>query len=1044
MKASKYLSMLLILLALVCPAASAEQTTWKPVDWDSITPDEVIIITMTKGESVWALSSDTTVAGAPLPVTLSVSNGRFTADSAGTLGWKRASGENGYTFTTASEGGGMLYCTDANNGVRIGTGENTVFTVTGDYLRNAGTERYLGVYISDSIPQDWRCYKNNDGNIADQKVGFWHAVEEGSGDEPEPVLTVNVAPVSNGTVEVIGDSGDGYTPDTELRLRATPDEGYRLTSLSWRKEGSTGATVLGVDDIDGDGMYCLTMPESSIIVTAVFAPVNAWNTLQQLIYECEEGGTVVMTENATAGSLDTALIFPAGREIVLDLHGCTLDRGLEVAREDGSVLNVGAVLTVMDSVGGGIITGGFSSGNGGGISTQTGASLTLAGGRITGNTAKNGGGVNLKDLVNVTVDGGEITGNTSTGHGGGVYQEAGSFLTLDSGGIIGNTAGKNGGGVYAGQSTGFEMNGGSLSGNKAQQSAGLRMLENSTLTVSGGTVTGNVSSKAPSQTVYVVNGSTFEISGSPKITGNRGVDEGGGTVDCNVFLAENATLKVTGPLTEEAEISVTMAQEPDPEMELPLVVTSGWNGQSDISCFASDSGYFVSETGKEIALYVADPGSLFNITVADGTEHGTVTTDVKRARAGDRVVLTIMPEYGYRLKAVCVTAGDTSVETEGGQFVMPEGDVTVTAEFRSALTEVSYTDGNGTAQTIQAVPLESADRAMPGGAYAVLGDLNMEEALTFAGDTMLILGDGASLTVTDPGTALGSTGSLTVYGQSAGTGILRPSVPNGFAVRVNEYIQYGGQADVRGAAAGICTTRSIRIHGGTVTVTAGYHGLEARESIEITGGTVISHADDEIGNGIYAKQNILITGGTVKGTHDPAIAAEHGTAGGIKADLGTVTLACADPAAAFSVTATSFGHSVVLSSDFRGMKDGSFLFFPASDMPVADLSRMDGVTLTPWTPDDFSFILPNGTQQIRESAFEGTDVSGVYIPDGCLSVGAYAFRNCRSLTAVRIPAGCNLGEGVFDGCEAVAVTGPAGCEAEAYCSTHDNCDFTAE
>ncbi len=1047
MKAVRWLSVLWIVLALLCAAASAEEITWRPADWDSITEDEVIIITMTKGDEVWALSSETTAAGAPLPVTLSVSNSRFTTDGTGSLGWKRAASGEGWTFTSAAEGGGMLYCIANNNGVRIGTEKPNVFIVEQEHLKHLGTSRYLGVYVNGTTPQDWRSYTSVNNNITGQTVGFWH-MSEGGGDEPDPPLTVNVAPVSNGTVEVFGGSEEGYTAETELRVKAVPDEGYCLTSLSWRKEGSTGATVLGVNDLDAEGLYWLTMPDSSIIISAVFAPVNAWNTLQQLIYSCETGDTVALTEDAAAGSLDTALIIPEGWEITLDLQGHTLDRALTSARDGGCVLDVGSgsVLTVTDSADGGVITGGNSSGSGGGISAGEFATVTLEGGSITGNKARTGGGVSLKNGANVIVDGAEITGNSSTGHGGGVWLDSGSFLTLDSGGISGNTAGKNGGGVYADQNTGFEMTGGTLSGNKALQSAGLRMLENSTFTLSGGTVTGNESLSAtdPPQTVYVVRGSTFEISGSPRITGNKGTGEDGGTAECNVFLGEDCTLTVAGPLTEEARIAVTTAMDPDPEMETPLTVTTGWNSQSEISCFLSDAGYFVTEAGKEIAFFIADPGSLFNVTIAEDIQHGTVTADANRARAGDKVTLTFTPEYGYRLNTVTVTGGDGPLETENGQFIMPESDVRISADFRCVLTGVSCIDGNGAEQTVQAVPLEAGDTGMPGGAYAVLEDLTMDHALHFDGDAVLILGDGASLSIADPATALGSTGSLTVCGQSAGTGALRPSVENGFAVRAGEYIQYGGQVEIRGAASGIRATRSIRIHGGSVTVTAGYHGLDAGDSIEITGGTVTSHADDEVGNGIYAKQNILITGGIVKGTHDPSIAADIGTSGGIKADLGTLTLAWTDPGAPFSVTATSFGHSVVLASGFRGAGDGTQLFFLGSDAPLADLSRLEGITLTPWNAEAFDCVLPKGTLRVAESAFEGTDVSVVYIPDGCLSIGARAFRGCTGLLRIRIPADCTLEEDVFDGCGDVVITAPAGSDAEACCGRYDNCFFMEE
>ena len=88
--------------------------------------------------------------------------------------------------------------------------------------------------------------------------------------------------------------------------------------------------------------------------------------------------------------------------------------------------------------------------------------------------------------------------------------------------------------------------------------------------------------------------------------------------------------------------------------------------------------------------------------------------------------------------------------------------------------------------------------------------------------------------------------------------------------------------------------------------------------------------------------------------------------------------------------------------------------------------------------------LPSAIKQIEESAFEGLPVTIVEIPSDCQSIGKWAFKNCASLTQIRIPAGCALGTDVFDGCALVYVFGVAGCPAEVYCQSHENCIFIKE
>ncbi|MCH5177871.1 MAG: hypothetical protein J1F25_07585, partial [Prevotellaceae bacterium] len=79
--------------------------------------------------------------------------------------------------------------------------------------------------------------------------------------------------------------------------------------------------------------------------------------------------------------------------------------------------------------------------------------------------------------------------------------------------------------------------------------------------------------------------------------------------------------------------------------------------------------------------YVPVEAKAYNVTVAE-TENGTVTADKETALVGEEVALTITPDKGYELTELTVKTGETAVElTEDNTFIMPEGDVTVTATF---------------------------------------------------------------------------------------------------------------------------------------------------------------------------------------------------------------------------------------------------------------------------------------------------------------------------------------------------------------------------
>lgn len=101
----------------------------------------------------------------------------------------------------------------------------------------------------------------------------------------------------------------------------------------------------------------------------------------------------------------------------------------------------------------------------------------------------------------------------------------------------------------------------------------------------------------------------------------------------------------------------------------------------------------------------------------------------------------------------------------------------------------------------------------------------------------------------------------------------------------------------------------------------------------------------------------------------------------------------------------------------------------------------DPLAVTYDTPD---FVLPEGTSVVEDGAFERIAARVVYIPDSCTEIAPYAFRNCKHLRQIRIPADCIIGESTFDGCENLYVFGLPGSGAEQYCNNHDNCTFVVE
>ena len=92
-----------------------------------------------------------------------------------------------------------------------------------------------------------------------------------------------------------------------------------------------------------------------------------------------------------------------------------------------------------------------------------------------------------------------------------------------------------------------------------------------------------------------------------------------------------------------------------------------------------------------------EPGDPAYAVTVDGSQGGSVTADPVKAAQGQSVKLTVQAQEGYELKELTVTGPAGAVElTEQGQgvyaFVMPAGDVTVSAVFAQIEEEPTWTN----------------------------------------------------------------------------------------------------------------------------------------------------------------------------------------------------------------------------------------------------------------------------------------------------------------------------------------------------------------
>ena len=291
--------------------------------------------------------------------------------------------------------------------------------------------------------------------------------------------------------------------------------------------------------------------------------------------------------------------------------------------KDNKAQNGGAFYSVTAStvnLAGGTISGNQSTSTanndytgGGAIYLRGGGKLTISGTQITGNSAKKDGGAIFTGCRNFTISGSANISNNTAGRRGGavcLYSDSGLDAKLDmTGGTISrNSATNDGGGVYVGKKCTLTLSGTAFTGNKAKWGGAIYLTDNSSMTMTSGTLTQNTASEQgggvfsySDSSSCALSGGTIEsntagknggavyinkgalkLSGTPVVKGNTVSDKAN-----NVYLPSGKTLTISGAMSSGAFIGVTTEN-----TNYPVVFSNAYD--------TDYSGYFFSDAGKEI------------------------------------------------------------------------------------------------------------------------------------------------------------------------------------------------------------------------------------------------------------------------------------------------------------------------------------------------------------------------------------------------------------------------------------------------------------
>lgn len=219
-------------------------TDWVKTDLSALTADDIFVI-VGNNENDYALANDKGTSSAPTAVSVTVSGNYLTGTVADNIKWHvSGNATDGYTFYPNGSTTTWLYCTNTNNGVRVGSGEAKAFTqTTNSYLTTTQTtdQRYLGIYNS----QDWRCYTSEGGNIANQTFAFYKYTGA-----PAPTITAS-------DVEITYDATSGS-------ISYTINNGVEGGTLA----ATTEADWLTIGNVSENVPFSTTANETAIARTA--------------------------------------------------------------------------------------------------------------------------------------------------------------------------------------------------------------------------------------------------------------------------------------------------------------------------------------------------------------------------------------------------------------------------------------------------------------------------------------------------------------------------------------------------------------------------------------------------------------------------------------------------------------------------------------------------------------------------------------------------------------------------------------------------------
>ena len=143
---------------------NSSNCNWVETEIGDIHNGDQVMIAMSSGNYTYLLPNAKNTSSSPTATDVSkyITGNELNYDL-DDFKWKVEKTEGGYIFHSSEDNKKWLYCIDDNDGVRVGTNENKIFTIdaTTGHLLNTATSRYIRLGTTPDGYFVWRCYETN-------------------------------------------------------------------------------------------------------------------------------------------------------------------------------------------------------------------------------------------------------------------------------------------------------------------------------------------------------------------------------------------------------------------------------------------------------------------------------------------------------------------------------------------------------------------------------------------------------------------------------------------------------------------------------------------------------------------------------------------------------------------------------------------------------------------------------------------------------------------------------------------------------------------